>query len=340
MHHARHISPTTRRTAGFTIVEILVVVSIFTLLLTILLPAINNAREGARRGICNANQIRLCNAMGKFNAFQGSLPGWRNRVPLNPGVMNGTNNFRDASWAVMLLPYLERNDVFNGLKNNRLWQDTNGSASIQLAEFLCPSGGSAAQASSYSVLHYGVNTATTASRYNGVLTDPVGTTISQSLEDVRNGDGLKHTYLLVDAFFSDCSWGGGGQANWGSSPGASPNARNLSLTLSGWQHADIHPVINRPANNFRTYLPRSRHPGGVNAIFCDGSVKFLKDGLPSYLWAHLATSRSVWRDNTMGNPTNTYNPINSASISQYWLRNSIDAPPVAQEPVNLDLIAY
>ncbi len=87
---------------AFTLVELLVVITIIGMLMGLLLPAVQAAREAARRTTCINNQNQLSLAMMNFEATRRYFPGWRNQL----GSQNG-------SWVVMLFPYLGRNDLWN-----------------------------------------------------------------------------------------------------------------------------------------------------------------------------------------------------------------------------------
>ncbi|NLX99888.1 MAG: DUF1559 domain-containing protein [Rhodopirellula sp.] len=103
----------TRRT-GFTLVELLVVITIISMLMALLLPAVQSAREAARRGTCLNNQKQLSLAMLNLESAQGRFPGFREKLltaadssgSYDPGV---TIN---VSWPIRLFPYMEMNDVW------------------------------------------------------------------------------------------------------------------------------------------------------------------------------------------------------------------------------------
>jgi len=183
------------RGRGFTLVELLVVAGIIAVLVALLLPAINSVREAGRRTACTANLNRLALAMTQFDTQHGGLPGWRNRLPLVGGVQTrwGANS-RQASWAVMLLPLLERNDVYAEMAANRLWGDQSPKQGLLMPEFLCPSFKPKTQRYDYSVLHYGVNVGSGVDPDDGVLVDNLGAH-RMSLEDVNAGDGTAFTML-------------------------------------------------------------------------------------------------------------------------------------------------
>ena len=94
-----------QKTRGFTLVELLVVITIIGMLVSLLLPAIQSAREAGRRNTC-MNNMRQC-ALA-LNMLEQSRKGY-------PGYVNNLNGKR-ASWAVMILPLMEHNDLY------RLWQ--------------------------------------------------------------------------------------------------------------------------------------------------------------------------------------------------------------------------
>ncbi|MDZ7616146.1 MAG: DUF1559 domain-containing protein [Patescibacteria group bacterium] len=122
MKHAR---------AGFTLVELLVVIVIIGMLIGLLVPAVISARERARQGVCTNRLKELGTAAIHYASIKGQLPGWRNKAPL---VNDTSKNVEALSWAVTLFPYLGRED---------LWQDwragTPGPVPVLFAELTCPS---------------------------------------------------------------------------------------------------------------------------------------------------------------------------------------------------------
>ncbi len=309
---------------GMTLVELLVVIAILAVLLALLLPAVNAAREAGRRTGCAANQTRLALALAAFDSRLGYLPGWRNRLQLAPGVKTAAGaDHRLASWAVVLLPYIERTDVLKTMLDNRMWADANPKEGILLTEYLCPSFKPKTQENPYSVLHYGVNVGTGVNRNDGVLVD--GTAASRmSLEDVREGDGLDQTMLVSEGAFDDKDWSWGPGWHWPMNGNLVFDNHNGRALLFGLKGGPVTKVINGPGSQHS--LPRSKHVGGVNLTFCNGSVRFIKDSLPTHVFAHLVTSSTAWK-----NPA--YTPHNSTEANR-WLR-APSAPPVANEPFQL-----
>ncbi|HVX13605.1 MAG TPA: DUF1559 domain-containing protein [Pirellulales bacterium] len=105
---------------GFTLVELLVVISIIGMLISLLLPAVQQAREAGRRTTCNNNLHNLGLAMQNFASKTGGrLPGWRENMTLSPQPMVGGNSIPQypVSWVVPLLPFLERSDLYLNWRN-------------------------------------------------------------------------------------------------------------------------------------------------------------------------------------------------------------------------------
>lgn len=94
--------------AGFTIVELLVVIGVIGLLLSLLLPAVQQAREAARRAQCRNNLKQLALGVLAHESAHGRLPsnGWGYRWVGEPG--RGTGKEQPGGWAYNLLPYLEQ----------------------------------------------------------------------------------------------------------------------------------------------------------------------------------------------------------------------------------------
>lgn len=95
---------------GFTLVELLVVIAIIGTLVALLLPAVQSARESARRSTCTNNIKQAQTAMTLYDTSQRKLPGYINLLK-NPSA--GTDAVRRASWVVMLFPYMEEGALWD-----------------------------------------------------------------------------------------------------------------------------------------------------------------------------------------------------------------------------------
>src|SRR3954451_22208045 len=118
------------RRRGFTLVELLVVISIIAVLIGLLLPAVQKVREAANRLTCANNLKQLGLACHTFPDTYGWLPPNR----LDDIVTDGY-----ATWAVLLLPYLEQGNLYNQWNINALYsKQTTAATQVSLKVFLCP----------------------------------------------------------------------------------------------------------------------------------------------------------------------------------------------------------
>ena len=105
-----------RGRSGFTLVELLVVISIIAMLASLLMPAVNRAREAARRTQCMNNMRNVALAMMQYDTAKQRLPGWANLLCPNQrgwyvsGDANGEQH--GSSWVFELLPYIEKGDLY------------------------------------------------------------------------------------------------------------------------------------------------------------------------------------------------------------------------------------
>src|SRR5262249_7308124 len=100
------------RSSGFTLIELLVVIAIISVLIALLLPAVQSAREAARRIQCTNNLKQMGLALHNYESIAGALP------PSNvAGFMNGTKNFFFNGWSVhaRILPFMEQGVAFNAI---------------------------------------------------------------------------------------------------------------------------------------------------------------------------------------------------------------------------------
>jgi prepilin-type N-terminal cleavage/methylation domain-containing protein/prepilin-type processing-associated H-X9-DG protein len=137
-----------KKRSGFTLVELLVVISIIGMLMALLLPAVQNARETGRRAVCLNNVgNNLGKALYNLESQKGSYPGYLNYLAMNNGMPykdQMTGQARGVSWVVPLLPYLERGDLL------RIWKTPAGSSPQGSSS---GSGGSSSGGSSTGILN-------------------------------------------------------------------------------------------------------------------------------------------------------------------------------------------
>src|SRR5262245_56744666 len=97
---------------AFTLVELLVVIAIIGTLVALLLPAVQAAREAARRNTCSNNLKQLATALTMREGSTKDLPGYINVLGIK-----GTPNQVRASWVITTFPYLEQQQLFDQWNN-------------------------------------------------------------------------------------------------------------------------------------------------------------------------------------------------------------------------------
>ncbi|MGC1273831.1 MAG: DUF1559 domain-containing protein [Planctomycetaceae bacterium] len=132
----RPVSP--RR--GFTLIELLVVIAIIAVLIALLLPAVQQAREAARRTQCKNNLAQIALALQNYEmAFETLPPGTVNAT--GPIVNKPSKDAYHVSWTVQILPYIELSTVFNHFDFRVGVYDPRNLAPQQrpVPTYLCPS---------------------------------------------------------------------------------------------------------------------------------------------------------------------------------------------------------
>jgi prepilin-type N-terminal cleavage/methylation domain-containing protein len=104
-----------RSRSGFTLVELLVVIAIIGVLVALLLPAVQAARESARRTQCQNHQKQLVLALHNFHDIYQKFP------PLRGGRNDGSNRCGDMFGLVFALPYIEQGARSDQINNGRPW---------------------------------------------------------------------------------------------------------------------------------------------------------------------------------------------------------------------------
>src|SRR5579871_2149683 len=137
------------RRNGFTLIELLVVIAIIAVLMALLLPAVQQARESARRSQCTNNLKQIGLALHNYHEVHNSFPPsyltYSNAVMGFPGADSNTAPYGDTGpgWAALaiLLPYMEQSNLYNSINQDvPCWDPTNARvAQTQIATYLCPS---------------------------------------------------------------------------------------------------------------------------------------------------------------------------------------------------------
>ena len=305
---------------GFTLVELLVVIAIIGVLMGLLLPAVQSAREAGRRTTCVNNQYQMAFAAMQHDQTNGFLPGWRNPVRWTNANLTPASGTFTPSWPVMLLPFMERIDIWRAVQGNAL------SSPPYVTVFVCPS--TPPDSMVNPILAYAGNcgTASNARKSDGVMMDNVAAATASariSVEEISTEDGTAMTVILSEKCISGTT--GLNQNYWDAQPTASgsfafgnPVASYVpsSSVVAGFGVVGSAPskVINNatmPATaamattSGQHSLPSSNHPGGVVVAFVDGHTSFLKDSLAPEVYANLLNSDNSTATVTWGGLSRT-----------------------------------
>lgn len=219
MNKNEHHFVSMRRTkSAFTLVELLVVIAIISILVLMLLPAINAARESARKASCISKMSQMILAVHHYEMSNQAFPtGTVN--PTSPIVSQEKGMHH--SWIIQLLPYLEEGNLYDIIDHSAsVYGKENKVARKQsLSLVVCPSDWVGIQVSSYAGSHHDVE-AQIAEDNNGVFV------LNKQITRDDIPDGLRHT-LFIGEKIAD----GAGEFGWMS--GTRSTLRNTGIRING-----------------------------------------------------------------------------------------------------------
>lgn len=313
--------------SAFTLVELLVVIAIIGVLVALLLPAVQAAREAARRSQCSNNLKQLSLAMLNYEDTFKTLPGGVGRF----GCCWGT-------WQVRVLPFMEQGSLsvlyVNSDGNDATGQRYNGANNInvttkRIKSWTCPSDFANAPLSNITNHNYGVNYGNTSFFQaplivGGITTQFQGAPFMAYTNSSDGGDGpvdagsvgkfsdlygrpvrlaeitdgTSNTLAAAELIqgqgnaLHGFSWWGGGT---GFVTSLAPNSRSPDVLVGGICKATD--ARNPPCTTTgttsapRMAATRSRHPNGVQAAFCDGHISFVANNISFVAWNAIGTSQ-------------------------------------------------
>ncbi|MES2790154.1 MAG: DUF1559 domain-containing protein [Planctomycetota bacterium] len=275
----RRCPPPTARTlqrSGFTLIELLVVIAIIAVLIALLLPAVQQARESARRTQCRNHLKQFGLAMHNHHDTYLVLPsggtGWTYHMTYTTNGAPEVAPRQNGGWGFQVLPFIEGHLVWKGGSSTTNMERSILAISTPNVLFFCPSRRSPSvnppTADWYTdPSNSGLTFAHAQTDYassNGQNTGAITQTKSQRFADIS--DGTSQTMLLGEKKLDR------------SALGQYQGDDNEGYT-AGWDHDTVRWTDRAPAvdtniaGGWGEQRFGSSHPGGFNALFCDGAVK-------------------------------------------------------------------
>lgn len=296
-----------RSPQGFTLIELLVVIAVIAVLIALLLPAVQKVRESANRMKCTNNLKQFGVALHTYHDSQKKMP---------PGNYTNDGSFFGyprIPFLMYLLPYVEQDNlykqvVFTDTYSGGFWSDPTSANVVKnvVPLFYCPSDG-------YGGLTKAISTATTSLINYGAcmgVTNQTDTTAAVHLTvfAVNYGaqfrdisDGLSNTLAMSEILtgapndWRNSAWIGNcchSSFYVGNTPNtSSPDVLVDSGQCTGGAVTDtskgLQCVQGSGSGTDNVSFSRSRHPGGVNSLLCDGSVRFFSNNINAVTWLNL-----------------------------------------------------
>ena len=309
-------TPRSKRPLGFTLIELLVVIAIIAVLIALLLPAVQNAREAARRSQCKNNLKQFGLAFHNYHSTFQMFP---------PGAVRsyggGVNSWQSSQigWIPRLLAFSDQNDLYKKIdweRHSGAGGDNNPLRRIKLPMLRCPTDPRAAPAGNYAPTNYvaciGNRSWSGQNSPNNLAQSILYINSDTSVTDIF--DGASNTLMASEcivgfpwvrryasntAGFNACLTGTAAPINNNVSVGNNGRGfswffgqRNQAWTFSTLMRPNDQTTENHECERWTStgvFAARSKHTGGVHCLLGDGSVRFINDGIDVNTWQALGT---------------------------------------------------
>ena len=311
------------RKQGFTLIELLVVIAIIAILIALLLPAVQQAREAARRTQCKNNLKQIGLALHNYHDVYSYLPPEKIMGERQPeGTLwcgPGSNQTWDAepgNWGIFILPMLEKQNEFNLLDFTRRYNAAPNTQvfRVRQGQYECPS-------NPYNFNRmvndpgWGWSGRTSVMHYYAVVGGGLGE--FKNVEDnnfanmecnrLSNGyfyhnsavkiddakDGSSNTAMIVESIGFEPMHPGRASVGGGPNPLCHSNGlpfdRNIVCDGRGLRISAISRLRFPPNSVERWFNAGSFHVGGCQLLLGDGSVRFISENVDINLWNALGT---------------------------------------------------
>lgn len=294
------------RRRGFTLIELLVVIAIIAVLIALLLPAVQQAREAARRSQCKNNLKQIGLAMHNYHDVHNGFP------VAQYGCCWGT-------WVVGIMPYIEQANLYSKYEFNRKYgipvDDARYNHSVNLpvtrmriSVLTCPSDTPNAPFSQITSHNYAVNFGNTGyaqqANLNGVVFQKSPFPLSGQNTPARNAgfrditDGTSSTFLVAEVLQGRASdlrgfswWGDATEFTTYLPPNSSAPDRIYTAGFCNNLPIQNLPCAVSTGTDPTMFAARSRHEGGVQVSLCDGSSRFVSENIDLNTYRALSTAQ-------------------------------------------------
>lgn len=281
-----------RRARGFTLIELLVVIAIIAVLIALLLPAVQQAREAARRSQCKNNLKQLGLAQHNYHDLYNQFtPAWIRR---NGGSYVDTNFCntmaadQQAPWTVFVLPLMDQTNLYNQFNLSLPFSDStngtqapNGPLVMRVPVFQCPSNPFSGQWPIHLDYMGVMGGGATADCVTTGQPDRLFARSGVMYDNSRTGfrdvtDGSSNVFCIGESrYFPDQA--GVNYRGWASSPklGGFPLVNAMAM-----DQINLLPASQVPSSNTKVCRGFSSfHTGGCHFVFADGAVRFMNENM-------------------------------------------------------------